>query len=213
MSEKAQNLSSKEVRRYFRIQDHIGVSYQVLTDAEYHSRKIASQYAEIPALDELSEIEQQLELLFEKIKIRTPEVAEMGKLLNQKLKILVNNSGIAEGLTHAEDIPEQLVDLSAVGMALGVNEAIEAGQYMEIHMVLQSGRQYLKLLSRLVSCEEGYGGEDSDKRRFTHTARVEFINVSERIQEFLIQYVVKRQSAQLKAKRNPGPTPIDKMSW
>jgi NAD(P)-dependent dehydrogenase (short-subunit alcohol dehydrogenase family) len=213
MSEKAKNFSSKEDRRYFRIQDHIGVSYRVLTDAEYHSRKIASQYAEIPALDELSEIEQQLELLFEKVKIRTPEVAEMGKLLNQKLKILVNNSGIAEGLTHAEDIPEQLVDMSAVGMALGVNEAIDTGQYLEIRMVLQSGRQYLKLLARLVNCEEGYEVAEAYSGRFTHTARVEFINVSERIQEFLIQYVVKRQSAQIKAKRNPGLTPIDKMTW
>lgn len=213
MSEKAKNFSSKEDRRYFRIQDHIGVSCRVLTDAEYHSHKIASQYAEVPALDELSEIDQQLELLFEKVKIRTPEVAEMGKLLNQKLKILVNNSGIAEGLTHAEDIPEQLVDMSAVGMALGVNEFIETGRYLEIHMVLQSGRQYLKLLARLVSCEEGYEGADADNGRFSHTARVEFNNVSERIQEFLIQYVVKRQSAQLKAKRNPGLTPIDKITW
>ncbi|MDA0927667.1 MAG: PilZ domain-containing protein [Proteobacteria bacterium] len=213
MNEKAQNSRNREDRRYFRIQDHIGISYLILTDAEYHSRKIASQYAEIPALDELSEIEQQLELLFEKVKIRTPEVAEMGKLLNQKLKILVNNSGIAEGLTHAEDIPEQLVDMSAVGMALGVNEAIDTGQYLEIHMVLQSGRQYLKLLARMVNCEEGYEGAEADSGRFSHTARVEFINVSERIQEFLIQYVVKRQSAQIKAKRNPGLTPIDKMTW
>ena len=213
MSERAQNVGSKEERRYFRIEDLVGVSYRVLSDAEYHSRKIASQYAEIPALDELSEIEQQLELLFEKVKIRSPEVAEMGKLLNQKLKILVNNSGIAEGLTHAEDIPEQLVVMSAAGMAFGVNEAIEGYQYLEIHLVLQSGRQYLKLLAHLVSCDEGYAGADQDESGFTHTARVEFVNVSERIHEFLIQYVVKRQSAQLKAQRNPGLTPIDKMSW
>ena len=81
-------LIDEEDRRYFRIQDHIGVSYRLLNEAEYHSRKIASQYAEIPALDELSAIEQQLELLFEKVKIRSTEVAEMGQLLNQKLKIL-----------------------------------------------------------------------------------------------------------------------------
>ena len=213
MSDKAQDFDVKEDRRYFRIQDFIGISYRALTDAEYHSRKIASQYSEIPALDELSEIEQQLELLFDKVKIRTPEVAEMGQLLNQKLKILISNSGITKSLGNGEDIPEYLVDMSACGVALGVREALEPGQYFELHLVLQSGRQHLKLLAGLVNCEEGYEEEDAEDSHFTHTARFEFVNVSERIQEFLIQYVVKRQSAQLKAKRNPGPTPIDKMGW
>ncbi len=206
-------MTSKEDRRYFRIQDLIGVSYRRLNEAEYHTRKIASQYAEIPALDELSAIEQQLELLFDKVKIRSPEVAEMGQLLNQKLKLLVDNSGIAEGLQSPDEIPQQVVDISACGMALGTTEVLEPGQYLEMHLVLQSGRQYLKLLAKLVVCEEGYEFSSHEESNFTHTARVEFIDVSERIQEFLIQYVVKRQGAQLKASRNPGLTPIDKISW
>lgn len=206
-------MTSKEDRRYFRIQDLIGVSYRKLSEAEYHTRKIASQYAEIPALDELSAIEQQLELLFDKVKIRSPEVAEMGQLLNQKLKLLVDNSGIAEGLQSPDEIPQQVVDISACGMALGTTETLAPGQYLEMHLVLQSGRQYLKLLAKLVSCEEGYELSSQEEAEFTNTARVEFIDVSERIQEFLIQYVVKRQGAQLKASRNPGLTPIDKISW
>jgi hypothetical protein len=36
MSERAQNVGSKEERRYFRIEDLVGVSYRVLSDAEYH---------------------------------------------------------------------------------------------------------------------------------------------------------------------------------
>ena len=206
-------MSSKEDRRYFRIQDLIGVSFRKLSEAEYHTRKIASQYAEIPALDELSAIEQQFELLIDKVKIRHPEVAELGQLLNQKLKILVDNSGIAEGLQNPEEIPQQVVDISACGMAFGALEAMEAGQYLEVHLVLQSGRQYLKLLAKVVGSEEGYDISGDEDSGFTSTVRVEFIDVSERIQEFLIQYVVKRQGAQLKASRNPGLTPIDKISW
>lgn len=212
-----QQMTNKEDRRYFRIQDLIGVSYRRLTEAEYHSLKVASQYAEVPALDELSEIEQQLELLFEKVKIRSAETAEMGRLLNQKLEILIDNSGIAEGIGNKDDIPQQLVDMSACGMALGTNEALLEDQYLQIRLVLQSGRQFLKLLARVVSSVEGYDvtgdGTPEEQSEYSHTTRIEFVNVSERIQEFLIQYVVKRQSAQLKATRNPSPTPLEKINW
>lgn len=205
--------SSQDERRFFRIVDFIGLCYRLIDEAEYKRLKVASRYAEVPSLDALSAIDQQLQLLLNKLKIKNADTAHVVALLNRKIDLLLEHSDIGEGLTKRDNIPQMQVDMSACGVAFPSMGPLERGQLVELELVLQAGKQHLKLLGKVVASEVGAEALSEGDSTMTHTVRLEFIDVSDEIQEYLIQYVVKRQSALLKAGREDKPRAIDEMKW
>lgn len=193
--------STKEDRGYFRITDWVGFECQLLDEAEYHRLRKISHYAEVPALDELAEIDQQLQLVLARLEIKSPYGAELGKLLNKKIQLILQNTSISEGLVDLDTFAQTQVDISATGMAFPSSRAIESGQLLHIDLVLQSGRQHLKLLAKVVSCELDDESLADGDPTLSHVIRVTFSDMSENISEFLIQYLVKRQGALLKTQR------------
>ena len=206
-------MPSANDRKYFRILDFIGLDYRELDDETYQSLRVANQYAEVPVMDELSAIEHQMQLLFDKVKVRNSEIAELVDLLNQKIQLVIKHSSLGESFAVGNDLPEQQVDISACGIAFATRRAVQVGQRIELELLLQSGRQFLKLLAQVVACDQGAEPLANGESGFTHVVRAEFTDLSDEIQEFLIQYVVKRQGLLLKAGRNPAAKPIDKMQW
>ena len=86
-------------------------------------------------------------------------------------------------------------------MAFPSRSAIISGQSLRIDLILQSGRQHLKLLAKVVSCALDNELLADGDVSFTHVVRVNFSDMSEDVSEFLIQYLVKRQGALLKSER------------
>lgn len=206
-------MASSNDRKYFRILDFIGLTYRELDEETYESLRVANQYAEVPVMDELSAIEHQLQLLLDKIKVRNADIAEMGMLINQKIQHVIKHSSLGDSFAAGNDLPEQQVDISACGIAFATTGDITVGTHIELELLLQSGRQFLRLLAQVVACDQGAEPLANGETRFSHVVRAEFVDLSDQIQEFLIQYVVKRQGLLLKAKRNPMGKPIDKMVW
>lgn len=191
----------KEGRGYFRITDWMGFEYKSLSDAQYRRLKQVSQHAEVPALDELAEIDQQLQLVLARLEIKSPYAADLGRLLNKKIQLILQQTNIAKDMVDLDDFEQTQVDISATGMAFPSRKAIRAGELLQIDLVLQSGRQHLKLLAKVVSCELDNESLAEGDSTFTHLVRVTFSDMSENISEFLIQYLVKRQGALLKSER------------
>lgn len=202
----------KEDRRYFRILDFIPISYRNLEEEEYQSLKLASQYAELPSLDALSDIDQRIQLLVDKLKVKMPDIAELGSLLNKKIQIVLEGSNLGDSLLSRENMPQLPVDMSACGIAFPSNTPLVPEQKLEIEMVLHAGKQHLKLLGHVIACEEGSASFSKDAG-MAYTIRTEFLDISDQIQEFLIQYLVKRQGVLIKASKNEKPKPIDQMNW
>ncbi|NKB35147.1 MAG: hypothetical protein GKR91_18780 [Pseudomonadales bacterium] len=205
-------MTPKEDRRYFRIHDFLPLSFRKLDEEEYQLMKMASQYADVPSLDELSDIDQRIQMLVDKLMVKNSDMAELGLLLNKKIQIVIENSEFGNNLSQWENMSQLPVDMSACGIAFPSDETLDKEQKLELEMVLHSGKQRLKLLGRVIACEEGAEGLCKDAG-MTYTIRTEFLDISEQIQEFLIQYLVKRQGVLIKASRNDKPTPIDKMEW
>lgn len=204
--------TEKEDRRFFRILDFIQLSVRELNDTEFQSLSIASKHAEIPSLDALADIDQQIQLLINKLKIKTPDVAALGNLLSKKIQLMVETSELGKSMRKNEDIPQRPVDMSACGIAFPSEHAFQSEQKLELEFILHSGKQRLKLLGRVIACED----DSASLSKFAgapFTIRTEFLNVSDQVQEFLIQYLVKRQGALIKASRNDTPRPIDQMEW
>ena len=197
-------------RRYFRIIDNIGLHYRKIDEEEYGSLKFASRHADVPSLDALSDINQQLQLVVEKLKIKYTDVAQLATLLNRKIDLVLENSNIGEGLAKLERIPQVQVDFSACGLAFPAKAALDPGQLLELDLALHGGKQHLKLLGKVVKTEPGIGELEVGVEGYTHLVRIEFIDTSEQVQEFLIQYVVKRQGILLKARRDSDSHSLDR---
>lgn len=193
--------NTKEDRGYFRITDWMGFEYKPLNEAEYRRLRQVSQFAEVPALDELAEIDQQLQLVLTRLEIKSPYAADLGRLLNKKIQLILQKTSIAKDMIDLDNFEQTQVDISATGMAFPSRQAISSGESLQIDLVLQSGRQHLKLLARVVSCELDTESLAANDSTFTHLIRVTFSDMSENISEFLIQYLVKRQGALLKSER------------
>jgi len=205
-------LAGKEERRFFRILDFIQLSVRELSVADYEALSMASKHADIPSLDALANIDQQIQLLVNKLKVKTPDVAELGSLLSKKIELMVETSELGSSIRKHEDIPQRPVDMSACGIAFPSEHAFQPEQKLELEFILHSGKQRLKLLGRVIACED----DSASLSKFAgspFTVRTEFLDVSEQVQEFLIQYLVKRQGALIKASRNDTPRPIDQMDW
>lgn len=195
------NKKSVEDRGYFRILDYVGFDYLTLSDAEYQQRRSASRFAEVPVLDELSEIDQKLQLLTDKIKIKSPDFAELGELLSKKLDLIISHSDIAKDLKSLDQYTTRQIDISATGIAFPSDKQMQNETKLQLDLVLQSGRQQLKLLANVVGCDADPDTLSGGDPTLKYVVRVNFVDVSENIREFLIQYLVKRQGALLKSQR------------
>lgn len=193
--------AEKEDRGYFRITDWIGFESRVLDPAEYRRLSQVSQHADVPALDELAEIDKEIQLVLGKLEIKYPYAADLGRLLNKKIQLVLQHTDIAAGLVDLEVFPQTKVDMSATGMAFPSPKSIGVGQRVHLDLVLQAGRQHLSLLAQVVGCDLDNETLADDDPALTHVVRVNFCDMSENISEFLIQYLVKRQGALLKSKR------------
>lgn len=193
--------NTKEGRGYFRITDWMGFEYKPLDEVEYRRLRQVSQYAEVPALDELAEIDQQLQLVLTRLDIKLPYAADLGRLLNKKIQLIMRQTSIAKNMVDLDSFEQTQVDISATGMAFPSRSAIISGQSLRIDLILQSGRQHLKLLAKVVSCALDNELLADGDVSFTHVVRVNFSDMSEDVSEFLIQYLVKRQGALLKSER------------
>ena len=193
--------NTKEGRGYFRITDWMGFEYKPLDEVEYRRLRQVSQYAEVPALDELAEIDQQLQLVLTRLDIKLPYAADLGRLLNKKIQLIMRQTSIAKNMVDLDSFEQTQVDISATGMAFPSRSAIISGQSLRIDLILQSCRQHLKLLATVVSCSLDNELLADGDASFTHVVRVNFSDMSEDVSEFLIQYLVKRQGALLKSER------------
>ena len=197
-------MPSIEDRKFFRIIDFIGLSYRPINEEEYKTLKLASRYSEVPSIDALSEVDQQIQMLLSKLRIKNPDVAELGKMLDKKIQLVLENSDLGEILLKRENIPQMQVDISACGIAFPALGPLDVGQFLELNLVLQSGKQHLILLGRVVASDTGADSLNNGNTRMSHVIRVEFLDISEQVQEFLIQYFVKRQGTLIKAGQDGG---------
>ncbi|MCH7816067.1 MAG: PilZ domain-containing protein [Proteobacteria bacterium] len=206
-------MSSKKERSYFRIIDYVGLNYRRVEVKQYNALRLANQNAEVPSIDALAEIDQQMQMILNRLKIKNPDVAELVKLLNRKIQQILKHSHISEGLMKLDTYPQRRVDLSASGIAFPTSEFIPVDHLLELELVLQPGRQHLKLLAMVVTSEADTFSLNSGDDSLTHVVRTKFIDINDDIQEFLIQYVVKRQASIIRADRNENIPMSKQIRW
>lgn len=176
-------------RRYFRISDRMGVAYRPLNEAEAG----AGAGTESSSVQRLAQRNAQIEALLESLASSAPETAQLGRLLNQKLDWAIAQGS---GDKHWSSLAEQdlhSVNISACGMGLRLDEPQPVGTQLQFELLLMPERQPLSIRAEVIACEP----EPDDH----YYVRLEFVDMDNRVQEELIQHIVRRQSDMLRRTR------------
>lgn len=179
-----------ERRRYFRINETIGISYHVVEGDETELPRSAG--SDVLAL--VSKQDQKIEKLLLEIADSHPKVAELVTVFNQKLERIVNQLVIESNLVGRIAHRVREANISACGVAFENDEPVSEGARLKMELTLYPSDKKLVVNGIVIGCDL----QENDQWYW----RIDFYGMSDRIQEALIQHVVKCQGQQLKGVRN-----------
>jgi hypothetical protein len=174
---------SQEKRRYFRINDQIGLAFEWLDAKEAAAHGDGS-------LDEDSNAK--IRRLLDELRQESPKIAEVCAAINAKLdRVLQRLELESETLTRVLGRIRE-INISACGLGFVSDQMAQVGRHMRCELALTPSGQTIVTRGVLVACDTVAGG---------YYWRVDFYGMSPSSQEELIQHIVQRQSAQLKNRR------------
>lgn len=188
-------MDRQDRRRYFRINDLVGLSYRVVDESMTGEGLTDADNVQISSLQLLESIDKELTDALNHLWQSNPAAANVVGLLNRKVEFLTTEMGFdyaGQSVKHEQT----QVNISACGMAFESDEHFATGQMLELHLQLKPANTRLKLQGFVAACEHAPVG--SEKPYFL---RIDFTNVDTHVQEELIQHIVRRQSMLLNEQR------------
>lgn len=188
-------MSEQDRRRYFRINDWVGLSYCAIggADAEFCADV---DNVQISSAQILETIEKELSSALNVLWQNNPQAANVIGLLNKKIDFIAAEMdlGYLQGdLLQHEQIQ---VNLSACGMAFECAEQFDTGQMLELDLLLKPANSKLKLRGCVTACERAEAGSKK-----AYLLRLDFVGTDTHVREELIQHIVRRQSLQFGEQR------------
>lgn len=190
-------MSNNEDRRYFRIEDTLGLQYRIISEDEAKALKESGAFNDLPQLDLISELDNQIQLLASRVKIKSQEMAELAMVLNKKMDFILTQLNTYHAPHMSTQYELTPVDISACGLAFPCQEKLTKNTLLELSLILKPTNQLIKLLGRVVSSQKSPESQSSKP----YIVRLDFDDISENIQEILIQHIVKRQGTLIKQMR------------
>lgn len=182
-------------RQYFRIEDTVGVHYEILSEREAEIRQASFDQEKFDSPGRLQNAERHLQLLIDKLRIQNPEFAEAIDLLNMKFNLL-KESQIETALEYGTQSFIKKVNISASGISFDDETKIEIGRKMYLNITLLPTDLHVQTMGLVVDCLPSDVNEDE------WSIRVEFYGMKASEEELMVQHVVKRQGRLLAERRN-----------
>ncbi len=189
---------SQERRRYFRIDDSLGVAYSFLGSEE--AKAFAEQAREGGGgFDLASNFDNRIQTLLDACRVQAPIAVELIDLVNKKLNFVIQQMDVDAELMHRVAYNMRQVNISACGMAFANDESLASGQMLQLDLLLHPSELHVSALATVVACDAVSAESVEESARYF--VRLDFVELSQTNQELLIQHIVKRQSVQLKERR------------
>lgn len=180
---------NQERRRYFRINDTVGLSYSLLSEAGDPERAETNPAQTL--LGHLTEQDKKIESVLIEVAQDHPKVAELVRLFNQKLERVVNLLSLEGKLLEQIAVRVREVNISACGIAFINEEQLPVGTPLKLEISLLPSESTLATQGRVVGCDP-----TSDEGQYY--VRIDFYGMKNELQEMLIQHIVKNQNLKLK---------------
>lgn len=188
-------MSEQDRRRYFRINDWVGLSYRVLGGQDIEFCGDADN-VQISSTQILSTIEKELSGALNMLWQSNPQAANVIGLMNKKLDFIISEMELDYLQNGVLQHEPTRVNISACGMAFECDEQFDAGQMLELNLLLKPANSKLKLQGCVTACERAEAGSKKP-----YVLRIDFVGTDTAVREELIQHIVRRQSIQLSEQR------------
>ncbi len=192
------NTISEDRRRFFRIDDSIGIRYQPLEAASLAPVSVTQNQGGIvgkkDVLVELAECNKTLEVLLSQLAAQNDLAAEIVQTLDNKINCVIRELDLEAKIEQRFFHDIKHVNISACGLALHLEELLAADTVLDLELLLLPSQLLLRCIGVVIDASQ-----DSSDHYFT---RINFQAIEPNDQELLIQYLVRRQGALLKASRD-----------
>lgn len=194
--------SERENRRSFRMFESIHLSYEAISDREFHEgrarRKIrlgSNHGLRSMILDLDTRLAERLYLL----RAESSAAAECISLLNEKLSILVDQiPEVRKSKSALARREPQICELGADGMLFGTDKEIAPGTRLALRFLLSSSHRYIETFCTVV---REAPPPDPDDTMHPFGTVVAFLDMESSQKEIIIQHLFNRESENLRARR------------
>lgn len=183
----------QERRRFFRIDDTLGVAYRKLT-AEELEKYDGDQLCPVDALNLIASYDTKIANLTGQLHTKDTLVAEILETINAKINTVIDQLDLENELVQRVAHKVQEVNISACGMGLFIDELVPPGETISLDLLLKPSQLHLLCYAVIVASAPA----EEEGMFFT---RMDFVNMTPHDQEILIQHIVKRQGLQLREQR------------
>lgn len=184
---------TEDRRRFFRINDTVGVSYRVLTGDDLTSQ-LFGMGTDLNAMNLITGYDGKIETLLSELRTLQPLVAELFDAFNHKLQGVVAQLHMDSDLVQRIAHKVQEVNISACGMAFATEEALPTGTVLGLDILLLPHNIHILTRALVVNASPADSGQGQH-------VRVEFTDMDSRDHEALIQHIVKRQVSLIRTMR------------
>jgi len=191
----------QERRRYFRITDQVAIGYRVLSDSD--TTVTGVDMSSPSAL--IVQLENQITASLETLRSVQPQVHQLLELFNRKINLVLSLDETLFEPVSDQEKRSQKVNISACGLAFPSHEQLRPNQKILMDLTLFPSNICLKLMAIVIGCDslEEPIGEDC------YIIRADFVDITNSEQEVLVQHVIKRQTSQLKERREARQKDLD----
>jgi len=180
-----------ERRRFFRINDTIGLNYRIVDrGTETSDTPLDKTHHRVDLKNLLAANDHRLEQVLATLQKREPLVAEALQLLNRKITMMTSYLEVERGRVDDMEFLVKHVNISACGLAFVADENIPLQSCLAMELLLNGEPSPLRVRASVVKCDQKHKGQ--------FYTRVDFDEMESADQERLIQYMLKRQSEQLR---------------
>ena len=191
-----------ENRRSFRINESVLLQYQVIDEADFQKgieRWQIRAGAPSGIRSKMLDLDARLDELLYRVNNDAPAACDALKLLNKKLnfvlEVLPEFRESKEALANQR---AQICELSADGMAFGINEILHPQTKLLLRFLLISANRFFETFCRVVRIIDE---DDIDACPHSHRVAVAFHGMKATEREILIQHLFSKQSESLRLRR------------
>ena len=186
----------QELRQYYRIDDVVSLSYQVLDTDEAGAtfKGSARSGLEVSTNTVLAEIDREFNEAVNVVCQHSPVIGRALRLLNRKLSMVAAQVLEQEAGDDAQAQDDAKVNLSGCGIAFEARQAIAVDARLRLSLILKPAQVAVSIAGTVIACEERL-----DDSAMPYRVRVKFDDDAQ-AQEQLIRHVVEKQVAQMSDK-------------
>lgn len=205
-------------RRFFRIVDSLGVAYRVVSEKEIAESTNSAAKDEVSSESSQGAGEQEASRFIDTYSLMNtynqaikdalgdletahPEAAIAIDHLNKKVDTILMMLELDSLMMQTAPHRVEQASISASGIAFPVDEQLAPNTCLALDLLLKPSIQHVTAIGKVIACDSlPSGSTDSDD--LPYYLRVEFTEMSHKDRESLIQHIVQRQGALLRALKN-----------